>query len=266
MVWGSPGRKGHHRVVFDDRERASSFGDDAERYDRSRPGYPAELLDDLLADDPRLVVDVGCGTGIVALLLGARGCTVVGVEPDDRMAAVARRKGIEVEVARFEDWNPRGRKFDLLTSGQAWHWVNPAIGAEKAAEVLRPGASFAVFWNGLRHGDEVAAGFQRIYGRLAPHLLVDSVALGTAQPTGAPDEDAFVVSGKFVDLKRRSYNWTRRYSTNQWLDELPTHSGHRVLPPGLLEAILVEVEAMLEPLGGEITVNYRTAGLFGCRR
>jgi SAM-dependent methyltransferase len=254
------------RVVFEDQTRAKSFGADAEQYDRSRPGYPERLVADLLADDARLAVDVGCGTGIVAHLLSERGCRVVGVEPDDRMAAVARRKGVEVEVARFEDWDPRERQFDLLTSGQAWHWVHPSIKADKAAQVLRPGGRFGVFWHGLRHTDDVAAGFRLVYGRLAPELLVDSVALGTVRPTDASDEGAFAATGKFVELEQRSYDWTRHYTTEQWVDELPTHSAHRVLPPALLQAILGEITALLESLGGEITVHYRTAGVFGRRR
>lgn len=105
------------------------------------------MLDDLLADRPERVLDVGCGTGIVSTLLAHRGADVLGIEPDPRMAAVARAKGLAVEVARFEEWDSRGRRFGLLTSGQAWHWVAPQAGADKAAEVLAPGARLALFWN-----------------------------------------------------------------------------------------------------------------------
>ena len=62
------------------------------------------MLDDLLADRPERVLDVGCGTGIVSALLAHRGADVLGIEPDPRMAAVARAKGLAVEVARFEEW------------------------------------------------------------------------------------------------------------------------------------------------------------------
>lgn len=246
--------------------RASSFGEDPGRYDRARPGYPSKLFDDLLPEGECGVVDVGCGTGIVARLLVDRGCAVIGVEPDHRMAEVARAYGLTVEISTFEEWNSNGRLFDVLTAGQSWHWVNPARGAPKAAEVLRSGGRFGVFWNYLRHDDAVATGIQQIYSRLAPHLLADSVALGTAAPSGDPDRPAFVDSGAFTHLEKRSYSWQRFYTTDAWLDELPTHSGHRTLDAEVLNRVLDAVGELIDQLGGEVVVNYTTAGLCGRRR
>jgi len=67
------------------------------------------------------VLDVGCGTGIAGRQFQAAGCTVLGVEPDRRMAALVRQRGLEVEVAKFETWNPAGRQFDAIIAGTAWH-------------------------------------------------------------------------------------------------------------------------------------------------
>src|SRR5579859_7520187 len=122
--------------THDDRARAESYGSVAELYDRARPSYPDALLDALVAGGAARVLDVGCGTGIAAALLAARGCAVLGVEPDARMAAVARAKGLDVEVGRFECWDARGRSFDLVTAAQSWHWIEPAGGVAKAASVL----------------------------------------------------------------------------------------------------------------------------------
>src|SRR2546421_6640760 len=65
-------------VIHRDRRRASSFGDDPARYDRARPSYPAELVDELMSSRPARVLDVGCGTGIASRLFAARGCEVKG--------------------------------------------------------------------------------------------------------------------------------------------------------------------------------------------
>lgn len=98
-----------HRTV------AESFGLDPDRYDRTRPSYPAALIGRIADDSPGPeVLDVGCGTGIAARQLQATGATVLGVEPDARMAEFARHTGVEVEVATFEAWDAAGRVFDAV--------------------------------------------------------------------------------------------------------------------------------------------------------
>jgi len=89
---------------------AQSFGSDPERYDRARPRYPEAMVERIVESSPgHDVLDVGCGTGIAARQFQAAGCRVLGVEPDARMADLARRSGVEVEVATFEAWDPADR-------------------------------------------------------------------------------------------------------------------------------------------------------------
>ncbi|MER6926748.1 methyltransferase domain-containing protein, partial [Streptomyces spiralis] len=89
------------------RRMAESFGVDAHRYDRARPGYPDALVTRIVAGSPGSdVLDVGCGTGIAARQFQAAGCAVLGVEPDARMADFARARGLRVETATFEPWQP----------------------------------------------------------------------------------------------------------------------------------------------------------------
>ena len=92
-------------------------------YHRCRPRYPDMVIDALLGPEPsRLeVLDVGCGTGIAARPMAERGAKVLGVELAPRMAEVAQRHGIDVEIGAFEEWEAAGRSFDRVTSAQAWH-------------------------------------------------------------------------------------------------------------------------------------------------
>src|SRR4051794_2410725 len=145
---------------------AESFGVDAERFDRTRPSYPDALVARVVAAIPGAdVLDVGCGTGIEARQFRAAGCTVLGVEPDARMAEFARRSGVEVDVATFEAWDPAGRHFDAVVAGTAWHWVDPVAGAAKAARVLRPGGRLAPFHHVFESPPEVTEAFAEAYRR-----------------------------------------------------------------------------------------------------
>src|SRR5262245_44286246 len=94
---------------------AESFGTDPARYDRSRSAYPDALIEDIVAAAPGpAFLAAGCGTGIEARQFRAAGRTVLGVEPDPRMAEFARASGIDVDVATFEEWQPAGRTFDAV--------------------------------------------------------------------------------------------------------------------------------------------------------
>lgn len=243
-------------VIHEDRRRAGSFGEDAAQYDRSRPSYPSQLVDDLMADSPQRVLDVGCGTGIAGRLFSARGCDVLGVEPDPRMAEVARGHGLAVEVSTFEQWDPHGRTFDLLISGQAWHWVHPLRGPAKAAGILAPGGRLAAFWNYGSHTPDVSAAFDRVYESVAPELR-GAYALGKLPPDDG-GRKAIDAEGHYEPTEVRTYEWRRRYTRDEWLDQLPTHSDHRLLPPKRLAALLEAVGKTIDDLGGSIVVSYRT--------
>lgn len=148
---------------------AESFGADTERYDRTRPEYPDALVRRIIAAAPGPdLVDVGCGTGIEARQFLSAGCTVLGVEPDARMAEFARRTGVEFEVATFEDWDAAVRTFDAVVAGQSWHWVDPVAGAAKAARVLRPGGLLALFAHAYAPPPSVAEAFATVFRKVAP--------------------------------------------------------------------------------------------------
>jgi SAM-dependent methyltransferase len=258
-------------VLFQDRSRAESFGADAERYDRARPTYPDELIDlvlnGLAPDRPVEVLDVGCGTGIAGRLFTARGCRVLGVEPDARMAAVARGHGLRVEEGTFETWAPDSRTFDVVISGQAWHWVDPVEGAERAADVLRPGGHIALFWNLGRPPAEVTVAFTEVYDRYTGDLDKYSVLLG------GPAVDRFEhalkglrVTGRFSNPVKRSIRWSRPYTTREWLDQLPTHSDHQALPPDRLTLLMDGIGEVIESLGGSFPMAYETAVISAKRR
>jgi SAM-dependent methyltransferase len=252
-------------TVHEDIARARSFGSVADLYDRARPSYPDALVDDLMALAPHHILDVGTGTGKAARLFLARGCSVLGVEADERMAEVARRHGVEVEESTFETWEARGRVFDMLTSAQAWHWVDPAVGATKAAAVLRPGGHFAAFWNLGAHDTEVLVALEAAYQQLAPEIAQTTVALGYRDARIASDVETLLSTDGFVSTELRSYAWDMVYTRADWLTYLATHSDHVRLPDDQRSALLDAVGETIDSLGGEISYHFQTVLILGMR-
>jgi SAM-dependent methyltransferase len=237
-----------------ERDRAESFGSQAEEYDRRRAGYPDALIDDLVALGPTTVLDVGCGTGKVAVSLIARGLNVLGVEPDERMAAVARRNGVPVETASFETWDAAGRTFDLVTCGHAWHWIDPALGVRKAAQLVRPGGTISRFWSYHVLDAPVIAAFDAVYRELAPGVA----SLGH-DPSGTDDgPDPFAAGDAFTRLEPRTYRWERTFDADGWTGLVATFSDHQRLGRERLAALQRALSTVIADLGGVVRAQCGT--------
>ncbi len=249
---------------------AVSFGVDTQRYDQARPGYPAALVARIIAETPGAdVLDVGCGTGIAARQFQAAGCTVLGVEPDRRMADFARARGLRVEVATFEAWQPGDRKFDAVVAAQSWHWVDPVTGAAKAAGVLRPGGRLAIFGHVYEPPAEVAEPFAAAYRRVAPDSPFSGQParrpLGAYQAGYEKFADQIRETGQFGDPERWRFDWQQSYTRDQWLELLPTTGGLTRLPADQLAEILDAVGNAIDSLGGSFTMDYTTLAVTAAR-
>ncbi|WP_375487160.1 class I SAM-dependent methyltransferase [uncultured Jatrophihabitans sp.] len=250
---------------YRDRRRAESFGSIAEQYDRARPPYPGALLDELATLGGVDVLDVGCGTGKAAVMLAERGMRVLGVEPDAGMAAVAREHGVDVEVGAFETWDDAGRTFDLLTSAQAWHWVDPRAGARKAAGLVRPSGTVALFWNVHSLAPELRGRFDAVYERHAPALAGRTNGLASRGSSSADAAEPELVAAGFGDTRTRHFDWQQRYARAEWLDLLATFSDHHLLRRPTRESLLSALGDVVDELGGTVTVEYSTLLLLARR-
>jgi len=247
---------------------AESFGVDPERYDRTRPAYPEELIQRIAATG-KDVLDVGCGTGIEARQLQAAGCRVLGVEPDPRMAAYARSTGVETEVARFEEWEPQGRQFDAVVAGTAWHWIDPVAGAAKAAQVLRSGGLLVPFGHAFQPPPEIAEASAAVLRRVVPAAPVPPANVDMRdgyQTMYAKFADAIRVAGGFAEPEQWRFDWERTYTRDEWLDLVPTSGGLTRLAPEPLAEVLAEVGAAIDQVGGNFTMRYATVAVAAARR
>ncbi len=101
------------------------FDEDAVLYDRARPGYPEELLDDLFElagpNPSARIIEIGPGTGQATVALAARGASVLPVALGASLAARLRRRttGLPVEVAvgAFEEV-PLSERFDAVVASR----------------------------------------------------------------------------------------------------------------------------------------------------
>jgi SAM-dependent methyltransferase len=157
----------------------------AAEYDRHRPGYPGALIDHAcraagIGSGDR-VLEVGCGTGQLTRALVARGLHVTAVEPGPNLIALARQNlagagAVDFVNARFEDAALPRERFAAVFCASAFHWVDPEVSWQQAADVLVPGGTLAlVQYFGLaeprsqRDQDAVLAALRKV----APDIAAD---------------------------------------------------------------------------------------------
>ncbi|MFG1953418.1 class I SAM-dependent methyltransferase [Micromonospora sp. NPDC048830] len=210
----------------DRRDLGRVFDEVPELYDRVRPGYPDELFADLVTitgmNGRSSVLEVGCGTGQATRPLATLGCSVTAVEPGANMAALARQRlatfgDVTIETSTFEEWDDRGRRFDVLMAASAWHWVDPSIGWPRAHDVLRPGGWLALLGNVVvrRPGEpEVYAETADLHERFSPgnpdwgHPPLEDEVRATGEGWGLVDAPGSLFGPTIV----------RWYPTVQWFD------------------------------------------------
>ena len=140
---------------FDDEQRRSLFGAHAAQYGDGRPGYPLEVFDHLrsacgLGPGTR-VLEVGPGAGQATGPLLDAGADVMAVEVGDEFASMLRARfesrALDLVTGEFETVDVGSEPFDLVAAATSFHWIAPGPGIERAASLLRPGGSLALWWN-----------------------------------------------------------------------------------------------------------------------
>ncbi|GBD29730.1 Demethylmenaquinone methyltransferase [bacterium HR32] len=109
-------------------------------------GFWVGLLGELCRGRPSVVLDVGTGTGFLALMLAELGHAVTGVDLSTRMLDQARikadRQGVRLDLreAPAERTGLPAGTFDLVISRHVlWNVLDPALALQEWVRVTRPG-------------------------------------------------------------------------------------------------------------------------------
>ena len=255
--------------------RAASFNEEAERYDRARPNYPTILFDQLwlmagLGPEPN-VVEVGCGTGQASRSLAERAARLTCVEFGENMAAIARRNlasfpSTEIVVSKFEEWDSKGKEYDLVFASASWHWIQPEIRYHKAASVLKPGGNVAVMASEHFYPEDFDPLFikiQEIYGAVTGSQR--EVKVQTLPEPGTFDEKddeqiaEMALTGAFKTPEVARLLWHIDRTADQYIDLLATYSDHWALEPDFRQQLFEGIhEVIASGRTGSIRKHYLT--------
>ncbi len=128
-----------------------------ETYHQNRPSPPIEIIHQTLnyANAKRVerVVDLGCGTGLGTQVWAEYANEIIGVEPSDEMAAIAKsynqQQHIHFQNAFGNQTGMDKNTVDIVSISQAFHWMEPTSTLAEINRILKPNGVlviYDVFW------------------------------------------------------------------------------------------------------------------------
>jgi SAM-dependent methyltransferase len=242
-----------HGALFD----ASAF-----EYDRYRPAYPDETINDIVSlsriGRASRLLEIGCGTGKATVQFASRGFAIDCVDPGRRLVAFASKKcrkwrKISFTVDTFENVELRPHSYDLVFSAHAFHWVRPTVRLKKANTMLSHNGSLALFYNypGRPKG--------RLHERLA--MVIEKESRGKLAVWNYEEDvkqwtDEIRRCRLFTNLKVRTYKWVQRYTAKEYVGLFATYSDFLSLPVSLQRRVAESIHHEISENGGYISRPY----------
>jgi SAM-dependent methyltransferase len=242
----------------------------AEKYAQYRPSYPDAALDWVEtrcgpAAPERLLVDVGCGTGISARLFAARGWPVVGIEPNADMRAVAQRAADlpggspRYLAGQAEDTALPDGCADVVVAAQAFHWFDAPRALAEFHRLLKPGGWAVLLWNQQDVADPFTAAYRTTLRNFSPEPeLVDRRDADAGQ--------ALLVSPLFEAAAERAFPHGQDMTEDGLLGRAATVS-YAPRGPEAAAALALSLRRLFHEWqkGGRVRLCYRTVAVAGRR-
>jgi len=244
-------------------------------YDAARPGYPAELIEDIISisaiPENGRILEIGCGTGQATAPFAKRGYWMTCLDIGKELAAVAAQKccrypKVSIQTIAFEDWRPGEERFDLVMSATSFHWIAPEVRYAKTTRILKNSGYMALFWN--LHPTPYTGFFQavqEVYQRVVPEWSGPRNSFSTEERIRAT-EVSINGAGLFEQVQVRRYPWAKDYSTEEYLRLLNTYSDHRSLEGSKRSRLFGEIGEFIENRYGGIVTRPYLAVLYIAKR
>jgi SAM-dependent methyltransferase len=225
--------------------------DDAERYERGRPGYPEAavgiIVRSLGLNAGSRVADVAAGTGKLTRAVAPAVGHIVAIEPSAGMRAVLERAvpGVEVLDGTAEALPLPTGSIDAIVVGEAFHWFDAAAALREFARVLRPSGGLALAWNYTDWDD--LAWWKEAQAVLDRHAVKDNDrtggrksyhTMGWKKPLDAPESP-------FEPLADEQVTWSVETPGARIAELIGSWSPVSGLDPAVRDPLLTELRALL---------------------
>jgi ubiquinone/menaquinone biosynthesis C-methylase UbiE len=241
---------------------ATGFDRAAAEYERSRPGYPAEVIDLLAAELPvhprSRILDLAAGTGKLTRGLVRTGARVMALEPLEGMRRQLEVVCPDVELVggTAESIDVGDESLDAVTVAQAFHWFDLEQALAEIARVLRPDGGLAVLWNVRDETESWVADMSRV-------IRWDERQIADYKTTDWPS--ALRASGRFERVTRHQHRWEQSMTKERLADRVRSISYVAASPEADQQQVVDEVLALVADLPDTFPLPYVT-DIYCCHR
>lgn len=193
-------------------------------YDYARPGYKKEIYTQICQfanlDKEAQVLEVGAGTGQATdFFIDEYHLDLLEVsdaQVNYLKKKYAGRRGF-VHKEYFEEYETE-RKYDLIYSATAFHWVNPEVGYVKTRNLLKDGGTLALFWHMSPHIRRSGRMYEGIYKIKSKYL--NGRGLGWEEQEYIEREkeyySKYIRDAGYSEPQCFVYKWREEYSADRY--------------------------------------------------
>ena len=248
----------------DQHGRTIDFGRTAADYEKHRPGFPGKMFDAWQKRNwfsaGQKVLDLGSGTGTIALNLAERGLEVVAIDRAPEMLAVAEKRAkdrdlkISFQVGVAEDTQQKDESFDLVIAGQCWWWFEAQKAIEEVKRILKPGGRLIICsFNYIPVPGSAAYACEEV-------ILKHNPGWSSAGNNGISPEQVWQLTcNQFLKIESYSHDQNVPFTHEDWRGRLRACNGVGAsLSPKEIEAVDADFQERLsKDFPGEISVLHR---------
>jgi SAM-dependent methyltransferase len=197
----------------------------AAHYLTGRPPYPEALISrvaQMIGLNPgHRLLDLGCGPGQLALAFAPRAREVVAMDPEPVMLDLAREgarshANIEVVQGGSNDLGPQLGRFQAVTIGRAFHWMDREQTLQTFDGLIEPGGAVALF--GEEHPDLPENARIHEYGQLLQAWSADDSSHVIRGRNGYRPSISILLASPFSRLERIVVVHRQRLSLETLID------------------------------------------------
>ncbi len=244
----------------EDRSCRMIFDQVSESYLDARPEYPKELYDDVLkilfGDDSYgqldNVLEVGSGSGQATQKLSEFSQSLDCIEPGVNFVKILNstfkdNDAVKAHLCTFEEFES-DKKFDLIFSGCALHWIPKEIVFTKSDELLKSGGWLAGAWNMPRFETFIYNIIERVVLPLYPDF---EIPRGTKEQIEYFDEgyNALISQDWVKDSYKKIYYDTRSLTNEMVLKLIWSYMDLDALGAGNADSIYQQLDEEIKLQG-----------------